>query len=376
MAPEKRLLFVVNPPKFFLSHRLPIALAAQRAGYDVHVAVAETADTQAIRDAGLNVHVIPLTRSGSSPLRELATIRAIYDLYRRLSPSIVHHVTIKPVLYGTLAARLAKVPAVVNAISGLGYVFTAEGAKAALRRKLITWAYRLIFGHGNMKVIFQNSDDSGIFLKARIVRPDQCEYIKGSGVDLTVFRPAPEQPGPPVVVLPARLLKDKGVGEFVEAARLLKAEGVDARFVLVGESDFGNPTAVSETEINAWIAEGCVEWWGFRADMPEVLRQSHIVCLPSYREGLPKSLIEACAAGRPIVTTDVPGCRDVVTDGENGVLASVADSYSLALMLKKLIGDITLRQEMGRKSRTRAENEFSIKSVVDKHFDIYNHLNG
>lgn len=375
-APVKRILYVVNPPKFFVSHRLSIALAAKKDGYDVHVALADGPDTARIEAEGVRVHVIPLTRSAASPGGELRTIQALNRLYRTVKPDLVHHVTIKPVLYGTLAARLAGVPAVVNAISGLGYVFTATGVKAALRRALVSTAYRLILRHPRLRLIFQNQDDYSTFRDARFITPDQAYFIKGSGANLRVFAPAPEPAGPVTVLLPARLLFDKGVGEFAQAAAILKGRGTEARFVLVGESDFGNPTAVPEPTLKAWVAAGTVEWWGFRSDMPEVLRQAHIVCLPSYREGLPKSLIEAAASGRPIVTTDVPGCRDVVDHGDNGLLVPARDGQALADALAVLINDPALRQTMGARGRERAEAEFALEGVIAKHLALYAELLG
>ncbi|MDA5192497.1 glycosyltransferase family 4 protein [Govanella unica] len=376
MSPDKkkRLVFVINRTQFFLSHRLPIAMAAAQAGYDVHVAVADGPDTPILKATGLSVHTIPLTRSAMSPRGELKTIQSLKSLYETVRPDIVHHVTIKPVLYGTLAARLAGVPAVVNAISGLGFVFTANGAKAALRRGLVSQAYRSILRHHNQRVIFQNQDDYAVFRKAGIVRPHDAFFIKGSGTDLDLFTPRPEPEGPVTIILPARLLRDKGVNEFAAAAHILKARHPSLRMVLVGESDFGNPTAVAEAQLQDWQQSGDLEWWGYQTDMPAVLAQAHVVCLPSYREGLPKSLIDAAASGHPIVTTDVPGCRDVVTHGDNGLLVPVRDAVALADALETLILDRDLRIRMGARGRARAEAEFSLDSVIDKHLTLYDEL--
>ncbi|HEY8077862.1 MAG TPA: glycosyltransferase family 4 protein, partial [Labilithrix sp.] len=298
MAGE-RLLIVVNDAAFFLSHRLSLALGARAAGYDVHIATPRDEASPRIEAAGLPFHAIPLQRKSMSAARELRAVAALVSLYRDVRPDVVHHVTAKPILYGGIAARVAGVPAVVHAVSGLGYVFISRGMRARALQRAIRATYRVATSHPNCAVIFQNEDDRATFGDA--IRATRIAMIRGSGVDLALFRPTPLPTGEPIVVLPSRMLWDKGVGEFVDAARMLRDRGVRARFVLAGGVDPGNPAAVPRERIEDWVREGVVEWWGHRADMPEVLAQSTIVCLPSYREGMPKTLLEACAAGRPIV---------------------------------------------------------------------------
>jgi glycosyltransferase involved in cell wall biosynthesis len=367
---------VVNALSFLVSHRLPIAVAARKTGYDVHVAGADNGEFERIQDHGLTVHHIALSRSSLSPLEELKSLNGLHGLYRSLRPDIVHHVTIKPVLYGTFVARLAKIAAVVNAIPGLGFVFAdGNGMKAGARRFMVQQAYRRILGHPNMRIIFQNTDDQAFFRSHHIGRLDQYCLIRGSGVDLQLFQSVPEAPEPIVIILPARMLYDKGVGDFVEAARLLKARGSRARFVLVGPCDPGNPSAIAEETILGWVGTGVVEWWGYRSDMHDVMSQSHIVCLPSYyREGLPKVLIEAAACGRPIVTTDTTGCRDTVEEGINGLLVSPRNSAALAEALQRLISNAELRRTMGLHGRARAEAMFSLETAVDGHLRLYDEL--
>lgn len=372
--PRCRILFVVNTASFFVSHRLPIALAVQAQGCDVHVAAPEGPGIRLIRDAGMQVHSIPFTRSGAAIRKEVPSALSLLDLYKSLKPDLVHHVTIKPILYGTLAARLARVPAVVNAFSGLGHVFTAKGARAWLWRRIVRGAYRLVLRHPRQKVIFQNMEDVRLLTGSGCIPAKDVRVIRGSGVDLTMFSHRPEPDGSPVVILPARLLRDKGVCEFIEAARLLKGRQVSARMVLVGDLDPGNPSAIEEAQLVAWARSGIVEWWGFRQDMPNVMNECHIVCLPSYREGVPKALLEAAASGRPIVTTDAPGCRDVVTHEENGLLVPVGDAPALAAAIERLVLDSALRRIMGSRSRERAETEFPVDSVVRAHMAIYNEL--
>lgn len=370
-----KLLFVVNDAAYFLSHRLPVAQAAQEVGFEVHVATPEGPATSAIVDEGLTYHPVPLTRKGVNPWQELGSIVALVCLYRKLQPDIVHHVTIKPVLYGGIAARLARVPAVVNAVTGLGYVFIARGFKSSLLRSAVKLGYKVALGHRNQRVIFQNPDDSALFLDAGIVTIRDTVLIKGSGVDTSIFTPLPEVRGTPLVVLASRMLWDKGVGEFVEAASMLRAKGVHARFALVGDTDPGNPSAIPVSQLDAWRKSGVVEWWGRCDDMPTVFAQSHVVCLPSaYGEGVPKVLIEAAACGRAIVTTDTPGCREIVRHGKNGLLVPVRNSKALADALQKLIENPELRARMGKRGREIAVTEFAQERVVDETLRVYQEL--
>lgn len=374
MNRKPRLLFVVNQTEFFLSHRLPLALAAQRQGYEVHIATPTSPAVAIINDKGLAHHDIPFSRQGMHPLRELTTLRALFRLYRSLRPDIVHHVTIKPVIYGGLIARLTGVPAVVNAVSGLGYVFISSGRRALLLRSVVRAGYRLALRHRNSRVIFQNRDDLALFGKKHLIDAKQAVIIKGSGVDLDRFAPMPEPSGPPVVMFASRLLRDKGVCEFVEAAETLRNSGVQARFVLVGDIDPGNPASLPTETVRRWQKEEVVEWWGRRDDMPHAMAQAHIVCLPSYREGLPKILIEAAACGRPIVTTDVPGCREIVRDGENGLLVPVRNVEALSTAIKRLIEDSPLRRRMGEQGRKIAEKEFGLQHVISETLLVYQQL--
>lgn len=371
-----RLLYLVNIPRFFVSHRLPLALAARDAGYEVHVATAgdDAANIAAIHAAGLPFHPLPLRQHGTNPLQEAAAFSAIWKLYRALKPDIVHQVTIKAVLYGGAAARLARVPAVVNAVTGLGYVFTETGARAALLRAGSRAAYRLAFGHPNSLTIFQNPDDLAQFVAHKLLPPERAVLIKGSGVDLDEFQPLPEPDGAPVVLYAGRLLWLKGVGEFVEAARLLRAEGVSARFVMVGYGEPGNPINVPPETLAAWEAEGAVELWGRRSDMPQVYAQVHIVCLPSYREGIPRVLIEAGACGRAVVAADVSGSRDIVRDGQNGLLVPPRDAPALAAALRRLIEDGALRRRLGARGRAIVSAEYSFDRVAAETLAVYARL--
>jgi glycosyltransferase involved in cell wall biosynthesis len=368
----RRLLFVVNHAGFFLSHRLPIALAARDAGYDVVIATPKSRHVPRIIESGLAWEEIRMRRSSVNLFAELRSLIDLVRLYRRLKPDVVHHVTTKPVLYGTIAARLTRVPAVVNALAGLGHVFYESGTRRLLRR-IVLFAYSFALHHRNARFIFQNMEDRELFVSRGWVKAENTILVRGSGVDVERFVPAASRAGGPLtVVLASRLLYTKGVGEFVAAARALRGR---ARFVLVGEPDPDNPGSIPEAQLREWASDGSIEYWGRRDDMPEVLAATDVVCLPTYyREGVPKVLIEAAACGVPIVTTDTPGCRDIVRDGENGVLIPPRDAGALAAALRALLGDAALRARMGTRGRQRALEEFSLPRVIDATLSLYREL--
>ncbi|HEX9931935.1 MAG TPA: glycosyltransferase family 4 protein [Allosphingosinicella sp.] len=369
--PQPRLLLVVNTDWFFLSHRLAVAVGARQAGYDVHLACGNTGRLAEIEAHGIVVHELPISRRGMSVLEQIGTVRAMAALMRALRPDIVHLVTIKPVLLGGLAARLARVRAVVAAISGMGYVFIARGAVARLRRALVSLLYRAALGRRNVTVIVQNPDDAALVTRLAGLAPSRIERIRGSGVDLAACAPAPLPDGEPVVVFAARLLGDKGLREFVAAARMLKADGIRARFVVAGDPDLDNPASVLPAEIEAWRREGVADFVGFQADVPGLFAAAHLVVLPSYREGLPKVLLEAAACGRAVVTTDVPGCRDAVEAGRTALLVPAMEAKPLAAAIRRLVEDRALCAGMGEEGRRLAEAEFSIGRVVEAHLAIY-----
>jgi glycosyltransferase involved in cell wall biosynthesis len=370
----KRLIIVLNSAASLLSHRLPLAIAAQKEGYEVHIATSPGDGVKQIVAAGLIHHAIPLSRSGMNLLAEAQSLFALFRLFVTVKPDLVHLVTIKPVLYGGIAARLAGVSGVVAAISGLGFVFMNTGPKVAFVRILAVQIYRLAFGKRNLKVIFQNPDDCGAIMRATHLKPSKVVMIRGSGVDLSEFVSTPLPSGVPVVVMVSRLLRDKGASEFVEAAYILRERGSQARFWLVGNPDPGNPTSVEESELESWRSAGVVELLGHRDDIAKVIAKSNIVVLPSYREGLPKVLLEAAACGRPVVTSNVPGCRDAIEEGVTGLLVPPRDARALVKAIESLLNDAKRCQDMGTAARHLAEREFSIEKVVASHLCIYREL--
>lgn len=371
---SKAILFVVNSAEFFLSHRLPVALAAQKAGLEVHVATSGGVSVREIERWGLQHHTVPISRSRQNPLAELVTIFNLYQLFRRLKPNLVHLITIKPVLYGGIAARLSGGPSVVAAVSGLGTVFVAQSFAAGARRLLVSLLYRMAFRHRRLAVIFQNPDDRDALLGISALEKCEARMIRGSGVSLDDYSYKSEPEGVPIVVMASRLLRDKGVYEFVEAARLLKARHVPVLMRLIGAPDPGNPTSVSEADLNGWFLEGVVELLGYREDVAQQYEAANIVCLPSYREGLPKGLVEAAACGRAVVTTDVPGCRDAIEPGVTGVLVPVKSATALADAIQMLIEDPESRFRMGMAGRKLAEEAFSIDRITEQHLEIYEEL--
>ncbi|MBM3567477.1 MAG: glycosyltransferase family 4 protein [Alphaproteobacteria bacterium] len=375
-TPRGRLLFVINETWFFMSHRRPVAEAARAMGFEVHVAAPDDHvwapkdfGVEALPKAGFTYHPIPLSRRGINPLGELRTLWALWRLYRRLRPDLVHHLTIKPVLYGGVVARLAGVPAVISGITGLGQVFVGRGPAFALLRAIAKLAYRWALGHRNLQVIVQNPEDGETLIAAGAIGRERVNLVRGSGVRLEDFPGGPEPAGVPLVILPARLIWEKGVAEFVEAAGRLRGR---ARFVLVGDTHPSNPRAVPEAKLRGWQDDGTVEWWGRRDDMPEVFAACHIVCLPSrYGEGVPKVLIEAASAGRAIVTTDMPGCREIVRHEENGLLVAPGAIDPLVEALARLIEDPALRARLGAAGRRIVAEGFSTEEVVRRTLAVY-----
>lgn len=367
-----RLLFNVNVAWFFISHRLEIARAARDRGFDVHVSgdLESPEEAALLEREGFRFHRVHLTRGGLSPAHDLLYFRRLRKIMQSVGPDLVHNVTVKPVIYGTMAARTLGISRIVNAVSGLGYAFTG-GESRRLLAHLVKAAYRAALNRPYVRVIFQNADDVETFTAAKIVDRRQVVLIRGSGVNLDAFAQEPEPSGMPVVVLPARMLRDKGVVEFASAAKRLRSAGSQAEFVLAGMTDPANPASLGESEMAGLERDTGVKWLGHVANMPALYRKSHIVCLPSYREGMPKSLLEACAAGRPIVTTDVPGCREAVRHGENGILVAPRNVEALSDGLAHLLADSSLRKRMGAAGRKRAEEEFDVRAVVRETLGVY-----
>jgi glycosyltransferase involved in cell wall biosynthesis len=317
---------------------------------------------------------IRFSRRSLNPLVDLRVLSAIIRIYRQEKPDIVHHVAIKPILYGTLAARWLGIGAVINAPVGMGYAFSSTDWRARLLRLLLNFGYRHLLNPPGSHVVFENNDDLQHFIKNGLVRPGDTGLIRGAGVDLEQFRPRTPADGLPVVILVARMLKDKGIYEFVAAAQSLNANSVSARFLLVGNPDQENPASIPESILKDWHGHFGIEWLGHQDNIAELLQQAHIACLPSYREGLPKALLEAAACGLPIVTTNVPGCREIVTDQHNGFLVPARNASALAAAIDKLIKDPGLRRTMGSHSRALAYKAFGKERINGETLSLYRRL--
>lgn len=364
-----KVLLFANTDWYLYNFRSNLAQDLRQQGNTVILLSPAGEYTRRLEAQGFRCLDFPLSRRGMNPLAELQSLARLIRLYRREKPDLVQHFTIKCVLYGTLAARLARIDAVVNSITGLGYVFLPGGPSRRVLRFFVRLWYRAILH--DSQVIFENDDDRQAFLRNGFILPNDGHLIPGVGVDTLRFAPTPFPPGKPVVLLASRLLWDKGIGEFVEAARKLHHIGVAARFALAGRVDPGNPASISDSQIKAWTEEGLVEWWGWIEDMPATLAKASIVCLPSYREGLPTVLVEAASCGRPVIASNVPGCRLAVRDGVNGFLVPARDAGSLSGALQKLITNPALCSEMGTAGRRMVEETFSSKIVLAQISVVY-----
>jgi len=375
MAGKPRLLFVVTEDWYFASHRFELAQAARATGFEVGLATRVSTWQERIEAAGIRVFPLRfMRRSSRNPLVELRAVGELQVLLREWCPDLLHLVAAKPVIYGGLAARWAGVPRVVGALAGLGHAFASDRASAHLLRPALLVAYRAALKHPNVRLIVQNPEDERLVTRQLLVPGNAVRMICGSGVDTGRFVPHEEPSGKPTFVLAARMLWDKGIAEFVRAARELRQRNVAARFVLVGDTDSENPAAIPRAQLLRWQEEGHVEWWGHRSDMPSVFSTAHVACLPSYREGLPKSLLEAASSALPLVATDVPGCREIAVHEETGLLVPPRDPASLAEAMQRLASDASLRRRLGAAGRQLVEARFSSNRINAQTLALYREM--
>jgi glycosyltransferase involved in cell wall biosynthesis len=370
---KTKILFVTNVDWFFISHRLVIAEEAKNHGFEVIVAAEDSGRSQEIVDKGIQFINLPFSRSGTNPIKEFSTLIKFCKIYYDIKPDIVHHITLKPVIYGSIVSRLLNIKGVVNAVSGLGYNFT-EG-RANIVSKIMLQLMKYGFNNNRVSIIFQNKDDFQELSNLRVISTlNKIFFIKGSGVNLEEFYKTDFPSLDKIkILLPCRMLWDKGIKELFDASNLLKNVYFDKiQFILAGIADEDNKAGVPASFLKVWEDTEYVKWIGYQKDMFEVYNNSHIVVLPSYREGMPKTLIEACAMGRAIITTDAIGCRECVDEEINGLKVPVKDGKALALAIEKLINNPSIIIEMGKASRLKAEKEFDVNFVVQTHLKIYN----
>ena len=375
-----KIVFFANTDWYLYNFRRSLALAAQSSGYEVLLVSPSGAYGERLRGLGLRWQPLAgMDRRSLNPARELQLLASLVRLFRRERPALMHGFTIKCAVYGSLAAQLAGVPARVNAVAGLGYVFASNDRKARCLRPMVRAALRLAMRGRRTRLILQNPDDEMMFRQSGLIGADRIDLIPGSGVDCTRFTPRANADGPrrpqPCVLLAARLLWDKGVAEYVEAARLLRGAGRRIRFLLAGMPDRGNPAAVPEATLQQWVEEGVIEWLGHVDDTSELFRSVDIVALPTYyREGLPKSLIEAAACARPLITTDMPGCREVVTNEVDGLLIPPHDAAALARAIARLVDAPELAARLGAAARAKVLANFDERLVIERTLAVYREL--
>ena len=370
-----KILFFITEDWAFLSHRLVLARACRDQGWQVVIATHVTDRAQAILAEGFALEPLPLDRGGTHPWREARALLALVGVLRRQRPDILHCVAMKPVLYGNLVARFFGPAATVSALAGMGYAFTAKHGGVRLLRGLLSFLLRRLLRRPGHHLIVQNDDDRALLLAIGAATAGQISLIPGSGVDLAALPALPPPVQKPVTfALVARMLADKGVREAVAATQSLRRQGVSCRLWLVGAPDPHNPSSIAADELLAWQQDGGVEWLGHRSDIAEIWRHADVALLPSYREGMPKALLEAAACGRPIITTDVVGCRQVIDHGIEGLIVPARQSDGLAQSMRLLCEDDGLRRNMGLAARARAERLFGDDKVVAAHLAIYRDL--
>ena len=366
---RKKLLFVINHIDWFWSHRLPLAKGAQDAGYDVHVAVTGANDDMELTAQNFTGHELPASSGAPSIFKIIAHV---HQILKTEKPDVMHAITLKYAFIAGLAARLHKDIHIVHTLAGLGYLFSGEGVKPKILRLLIGPFLKLALKSKHISLIFQNPDDMALMIKRGFADEAQCTLIKGSGVDLDEYplTPLPENE-PPIVLMPTRLVHEKGVAIFIEAAKLVKEAGVDARFQIAGGIT-DNPRAISKSEMEAMIAGNDVEWLGKVSDMPSLYKQASLICYPSYYgEGVPKVLLEAASIGRAIITTDHAGCREAVEDGVSGIFVPVKDAKATAETVIVALSDRKKLAEMGKASHELAKRDYDVKSVVERTLKVY-----
>lgn len=365
-----KIIYFANTTWYLYNYCLPFAKAAQQSGCDV-LMVSPTGEYSALFEKeGLRFINLEFQRRSINPIKEGIALNRLKKLYTQEKPDIVHHFTLKCNIYGSMATKVASIPKVVNSITGLGHVFSGD----QLNRRILRFFVKYLFRRAlvDTAILFQNPDDLAEFIKEGLVTEEQSTLIRSSGVDLEKFKFHPEPEGIPLVLFAGRLIFDKGILEFIEAARLLKSKDVKARFIIVGRPDPENMTSIPNKFLNSWKEEGIIEYWGWQKDMSPIYQQTHIMCLPTYyREGIPKTLIEASASGRPIVTTDTQGCREVVQDNRNGLLIPTHSIQKLAEALQQLIENNEMRQKMGIEGRLIAEENFGLQDVINSVMKIY-----
>jgi glycosyltransferase involved in cell wall biosynthesis len=371
---QLKLLYFVTEDWYFCSHRLALAKAALQAGFDVSVLTRVTQHGDIIRSSNISLIPLNMERGSVNPIFEINTLWKTWKVYHQKKPDLAHHVALKPVLYGGLVAITIPHLKVVNLIAGLGGIFSSRNWKALMLRPFVKSIFRILFRRANTVTIVQNREDFDLLRFDLKVPESKLKLVKGSGVNIELFHPTKIDNQIVNMALVSRLLWDKGIGEFVEAVKVLKQKGLVFNAFLVGQPDIENIASINTEQLQAWQREGYVQCLGYIEDVAQFWRNMHIAVLPSYREGLPKCLLEAASCGRPIVTTHTSGCKEIVEDGINGILVPVRAVNELAEALERLILNKSLREQMGAAGRKKVEREFSDEIVLQQTLDVYQEL--
>jgi glycosyltransferase involved in cell wall biosynthesis len=365
-----KILLFANTDWYLYNFRLALANELRKRGHEVILLSPPGSFHERLKEAGFRWISFPLSRQGTNPFNEIMTLWRLIRVYRQVRPHIIHHFTIKPVIYGSIAAHSLRIPGIINSITGLGHLFIDSGLSTRILRGLARWLYR--FSLRGTQVIFENPEDRSTFIHNKFIKAEQSHLILGTGVDVDKFRPVQKTNDVPLVLFSGRLLATKGLIEYVDAIGILKQKGLRARFAVAGTVDPGNPASIPPGQLDSWKQSDLLEWWGWQDDMPAALARTDIFCLPSYREGIPNALLEACASGLPIITTDVPGCRDVVQHGVNGLLVPPRNTQALAEALETLLTDPARRCSMGQAGRQLAVDRFSLANIISQNIEVYN----
>ena len=376
---NKKLLFNLTEDWFFCSHFLERALAAKKVGYSIFVLSRQSLKKDVLENYGVKFISVPFDRKSTNPFYEFYILIRIILIYKKVRPDIVHQVAAKPIIYGSIAARICRIKSVINAPVGMGYVFTSDTIKAKILRPLLNILFKfLINSHNGVnkrnKVIFENHDDLNYFINLKAVDPKNACIIQGAGVMIKQNYKPQKNKKIPTIALVARMLKDKGINEFVEASKIVNREKILGNFLLVGDIDPGNPSSLKRQTLIKWNDDKVIKWVGWVDNVDEILKKTDILCLPSYREGLPKALIEGAAYGLPIVTTNTVGCKDVVEDGVNGFLVPIKDVEQLSKRILELIKSKDLRNKMGMASFNIASRKFSSEKINSQTLDVYKEM--
>lgn len=374
MKNKKKIIYFCAIDWFFCSHFLSRALAAKAAGYDVLVLTHVIDHENILNQSNLRYKHINISRKSFNPFRMIIELLRVAFIYWKEKPDLIHHIALKPILLGVIAARFAGCRKVINAVVGGGYIFSSEQLTARILRPIVIIALKLFLNPKGSFVVFENPDDLKTFTDLKIVSKSSAIVIKGAGVEVEEFDNCQRlhiKNDPPIIILVARLLWDKGIAEFIQASRLVRNNGISARFVIVGDRDVGNRGCIDNETLKGWVSEGIVELWGYRSDMPNVLSAATVACLPSYREGLPKALLEAMSAGLPCITTDVPGCREVVVNNITGLIIPPKNPIALQRAITELLADPAKATKFGINGRARVEKEFSQKIINSLTIDLY-----